>query len=539
MIGKMIKEGASHRIVIFSITFLFIIVCYRGISWGNEDEIQISSAPLPENRIELSSDITFLRLGIKDSILHALRNNFDIEISKLDIKRSDYDIGIERSVYDPILGLRGNIDRSKTPINSQLVGGFDVPPQIIVFQPFIDRGRTANAVIQSLIPTGATLALEYSVFRNFIDPNRFRFLNPSYTNVLEARVTQPLLKGGGLFYNRSLISIARNNKRISLAQFKSLAMEVSDLVQMAYWNFVKAKEDLKVARKSLERAEDLLRKNRIQVEVGVLAPIEIIVAEAGVAARVEAVITAENAIKNREDELKRIMNLENDAIVSDAVIIPVDKPVFEPKTVELEDAMRVAMERRPELHGLQLEVENAAMRSKRRRNELYPQFDFTGGFRYTGLGDSIGDSNDLLWDFRGEFFGLSLSMPIGNRSARSQYNKSKIEQRQAAMNVKKKELDIVVEVRGAVRDAMTNIERVYATRKSRELAEKRLEVEERKLEVGRSTSLEILRAQEDLATAEGNEVKAIVDYEISMGNLERAKGTIFDAYGIELEEEVA
>lgn len=283
----------------------------------------------------------------------------------------------------------------------------------------------------------------------------------------------------------------------------------------------------------------MLRKNRIQVEVGVLAPIEIIVAEAGVAARVEAVITAENAIKNREDELKRIMNLENDAIVSDAVIIPVDKPVFEPKTVELEDAMRVAMERRPELHGLQLEVENAAMRSKRRRNELYPQFDFTGGFRYTGLGDSIGDSNDLLWDFRGEFFGLSLSMPIGNRSARSQYNKSKIEQRQAAMNVKKKELDIVVEVRGAVRDAMTNIERVYATRKSRELAEKRLEVEERKLEVGRSTSLEILRAQEDLATAEGNEVKAIVDYEISLGNLERAKGTIFDAYGIELEEEVA
>lgn len=97
----------------------------------------------------------------------------------------------------------------------------------------------------------------------------------------------------------------------------------------------------------------------------------------------------------------------------------------------------------------------------------------------------------------------------------------------------------MVEVRGAVRDAMTNIERVYATRKSRELAEKRLEVEERKLEVGRSTSLEILRAQEDLATAEGNEVKAIVDYEISLGNLERAKGTIFDAYGIELEEEVA
>lgn len=537
MIEKITKDNNFYRVIFFFSSTLFLVLSYSGFSFGEEDQVkvQIPSTISPENTIEIVSNLKFLSLGIRESIMYALRNNFDIEISRLNTDLSDYDIVIEKAKYDPTLALTGTIDNSNTPINSELVGGFGAT----AFAPFIERGRTANAVIQSLIPTGATLSLEYNIFRDFVDPNRFRFLNPSVTNFLEAKITQPLLKGAGWFYNRSLIYIARNNKKISLAQFKTTALEVSNFVQEAYWNFVKAMEDLKVARKSLERAEDLLRKNRIQVEAGTLAPIEIIDAEAGVASRVEAIISAENAIKDSEDELKRIMNLEDNEIISDATIIPIDKPSFEPKKVELKDTIKIAMEKRPELYELQLRVENAGMQTRRRKNELYPQLDFTGGVRYTGLGESIGDANDstIAENFQGEFFALSLAIPIGNRSARSGYNRSKIEKRQAHMNVKKKELDIVVEVRGAARDVMTNSERVNATRKARELAQERLESEEKKFSVGRTTSLEVLRAQEDLATAEGNEAKALIDYEISLGNLEKAKGTILDAYNIVLEEE--
>ncbi|GAB62614.1 MAG: TolC family protein [Candidatus Jettenia sp.] len=538
MIKKITKDRNPYRKIFFLASTLFLILSYGAFSFGEEDQttVQIPSAISPENTIEIVANLKSLSLGVRESILYALRNNFDIELSRLNSDLSDYDITIEKARYDPVMALTGTIENNDTPINSQLVGGFGTT----AFTPFIQRGRTANAVIQSLIPTGATLALEYNIFRDFVDPNRFRFLNPSVTNFLEARITQPLLKGAGWFYNRSLIYIARNNKKISLAQFKTTAIEVSNSIQEAYWNFVKALEDLKVAQKSLERAEDLLRKNKIQVEAGTLAPIEIIDAEAGVASRVEAVISAENAIKDSEDELKRIMNLENNEIISDATIIPIDEPGFEPKKIELKDAIKTAMERRPELYELQLRVENAGMQTRRRKNELYPQLDFTGGVRYTGLGEDVDDANSsaVSEDFQGEFFGLSLSIPIGNRSARSEYNKSKIEKRQAHMNVKKKELDIVVEVREAVRDVITNRGRVNATRKSRELAQERLESEEKKFSVGRTTSLEVLRAQEDLATAEGNAAKAIVDYEISLGNLEKAKGTILDAYNIMLEEEI-
>lgn len=534
---KMVKKRTPRYGILWLSLMASIALCSMSISLGDEEKAKalIPSPISPENTVEIASNLKFLSLSVRESIFYALRNNFDIEISRLSSQLNDYDITIEKAKYDPTLALSGNIQNSKTPINSQLVGGF----QSSAFMPYVDRGRTADAVLQSLMPTGATVALEYNMFREFTDPNRFRFLNPSRTNFLEARITQPLLKGAGWFYNRSLIYIARNNKKISLAQFKTTAMDVSNAVLAAYWEFVKAIEDLKVARKSLERAEDLLRKNKIQVEAGTLAPIEIIDAESGVASRVEAVISAENAIKDREDELKRVMNLENNEIISDATIVPIDKPAFELKKVELQDTIRTAMEMRPELHELQLKVENAGMQTRRRKNELYPELDATGGVRYTGLGSSIDDANDSVFseDFQGEFIGLTLTIPIGNRSARSAYNKSKIEQRQANMSVKKKELDVVVEARSAVRGVMTNIERVNATRKAKELAQKRLEAEEKKYEVGRSTSLEVLRAQEALFIQEGLAVRAIVDYEISLGNLERAKGTILDTYDIKLEEE--
>jgi len=535
--------ASYKRKCIVSRAYLPVALCmvlYLGsVSFGGEGKpkVQTPSATshTPPASIEMGSNLKFLSLSLKDGIVYALRNNFDIEISKLNSNVKDYEITVQKAKYDPTMKLEGKIENDDIPINSKLVGGLETSS----ISPFIEQGKTADAVIQSMIPTGATVSLEYNIFRDYVDPNPFRLLNPAYENYVEAKITQPLLKGAGWFYNRSLIYIARNNKKISFAQFKSKALEISNAVQEAYWNLVKAIEDLKVANKSKERAEDLLRKNKIQVETGTLAPIEIIDAEAGVASRVEAIISAENAVKDKEDELKKIMNFADNEIISDASVIPTDKPDFIPKKVELKGTLKVAMEKRPELQALQLKTENADMQSKRRKNELYPALDFTAGMRYTGLGEDVEDVNDSTFseEFQGEFFALALEIPLGNRSARSKYNKSKLKKQQANLNVKRKELDIVVEVRGSVRQVMTNIERVNATRKARELAQKRLEVEGKKFSVGRSTSLEILRAQEDLATAEGNEAKAIIDYEISLGNLEKAKGTILDSYDIKLEEE--
>jgi outer membrane protein TolC len=517
---------------------VFAVLCIAESTFCEESAVQGKKTVAPPSAgVEMTSNIKIVSLGLKESIVYALRNNFDIDISKTDTEIKDYDITVKKAEFDPTLQLEGKIDDSETPSVSKLVSGFET----INISPYISEGKTADAVINSLIPTGATVSLDYNIFRSFSDPNPFSLLNPYYKNYVEAKIEQPLLKGAGWFYNKSSIYIARNNKKISQAQFKKTAIDVINSVQEAYWNLVKAIEDLRVSKKSLERAEDLLKKNTIEVKAGTLAPIEIIDAEAGVASRVEAVISAENAIKDKEDALKEVMNFSDTGIIADAGIIPVDKPVFEPKKVTLEDNLKIAMKERPELQEQQLNIDNANIRVRKRKNELYPSLDFTGGVRYTGLGEEVSDANDSTFseDFQGEFFTLMLEIPLGNRSARSKYNKSKLNKQQALLRAKKKELNIVVEVRESVRQVMTNIERVNATRKARELAGKRLEVEGKKYSVGRSTSLEILRAQEDLATAEGNETKAIIDYKISLGNLEKANGTILDVYGIRLEGDEA
>src|SRR3989304_4934819 len=381
--------ASYKRKCIVSMANLPIALCmvlYLGsVSFGSEINPAVqklsATSQTPPTSIEITSNLKFISLSLKDSIVHALRNNFDIELSKLNSNMKDYEITVQKAKYDPTLKLEGNIENNETPINSRLVGGLGVSS----ISPFVEQGKTSDAVIQSMIPTGATVSLEYNLFRGYVNPNAFRLLNPAYENYIEAKIKQPLLKGAGWFYNRSLIYIARNDKKISLAQFKSKALEVSDAVQEAYWNLVKAIEDLKVANKSKERAEDLLKKNKIQVETGTLAPLDVVDAEAGVASRVEAVITAENAIKDKEDELKWVVNMADNEIISDAAIMPTDKPIFESKKVELKDAIKVAMENRPELHGLQLQVENAGMQTRRRKYELFPQLDFTGGVLYTGL----------------------------------------------------------------------------------------------------------------------------------------------------------
>ncbi|TVM03829.1 MAG: hypothetical protein CV087_02895 [Candidatus Brocadia sp. WS118] len=527
---------SEKKIILFLIAVASVL--WGGvISFGSENPSGMQTpSTTPRAGIEIDSNLKFVSLSLQESVAYALRNNFDIEISELNLKIQDYGITKEKSRFDPLLKLEGNLQDSETPSSNLLQVGSSTAT---VISPFVADGRTADAVLQSLIPTGATVSLGYSVVRGFLDPSPFQLLNPSYTNFIEASITQPLLKGAGWFYNRSPIYIARNNKKISLAQFKSRALEVSNAVQEAYWNYVQAMENLKVAKKSLERAEDLLKKNKVQVEVGTLAPVEIIDAESGVASRVEAVILAENTIRDREDELKRIMNFAGSEIISDATVVPTDKPYFEPQKVEVKETIKIAMEKRPELTELHLVTENAGIQTRRRKNELYPQLDFAGGIRYTGLGSEASDANDSAFSeaYQGEFLGLTLSIPIGNRSARSEYHKSKLNERQATINFKKKELDIVVEVRASARQVMTNIERVNATKKARELAEKRLENEENKYRVGRTTSLEVLRAQENLAISEFEETRAIIDYEISLGNLETAKGTILEAYDINLEED--
>ncbi len=480
-----------------------------------------------------SNDVKFLKLSLQDCIFHAFKSNYDIEIARFDPQISESEIKVEKSVFDPILSVTGETQDSETPSNSLLQLGLGSS-----LSDFDSDSQTLDIKAEKLWSTGATFTIGLNINQNRLEPSPFAFFNPFVDSYIEAKINQPLLRNAGIFYNRSKIYIARNNRKKSLLQLKQTVIGVIDDVQRIYWELVKAIEDLRVRNKSLERAKDLLRKNKIQVQVGTLAPIDVLEAEEGVAKQVEGVIIAENSVENKEDELKQIMNLRRGSALSDVSIIPLDKPVFEIKNVTLDESLKIALENRPELLEQGLDIENAKITVKQRRNQLLPKLDFEAGIRYAGLAANKGNSLDSTFseDFQTEFFQVVLEIPLGNRQARNNYSKAKFEATKSVLARRRLEQAIVVEVRTAVRQIKTNIERVKASTKAKELAQERLVAEEGKFKVGRTTSLEVVRAQENLAIAEGKAINAVVDYHISLGNLEAVKGTIIKKNNIVIEE---
>ncbi len=481
-----------------------------------------------------AKDTKFLNLTIKDSLILALQNNYDIRIAKIDPLIKEKDITVEKSEFDPTLNVVGETEDSEEASNSGVLIGTGGG-----LADFRSDRNTLNASIEKLLETGATIELDFDLEQKFVDPvSKYTLENPLAESEIVAKVTQPLLKNAGIFFNRSDIYIARNDKKRSLLELKETAIEVINSTQTAYWELVKAIEELRVRRKSLERAEDLLKKNRIQVDVGTLAPIELLVAEEGVASQLEGVVVAENDIKDREDELMQVMNLSNNPILSDVSIVPLDSVSFQVRDVSINESIKIALENRPEVFEQGLDIANARIKVKQEKNQLLPKLDFEAGIRYQGLAGNKGNAIDRAFsqDFQSEFFGLTLEVPLGNREARSDYSKAKLEEKQTVFNTRKVEQEIVVEVRKAVRQIRTNAERIKASKKAKELSQERLKAEEKKFKVGRSTSLEVIRAQADLAVSEGRATNAIVDYQISLGNLDAVLGTILENNNIIIDD---
>ena len=472
------------------------------------------------------NDMKFLKLTLKDSLIIALNSNYDIRIAKMDPTIKEKDIKIAKSEFDPLLNVTGESEDSEEASNSGVLVGIGGG-----LTDFRRDTNSLNASLETLIATGATITLEFEVNQQFVDPvSAFTLNNPVAESIVTAKITQPLLKNAGIFYNRSDIYIARNDKKRSILELKETAIEVINSTQKAYWELVKSIEELRVRRKSLERAEDLLRKNKIQVKVGTLAPIELLVAEEGVTSQLEGVVVAENDIKNREDDLKEIMNLSNNTLLFDVSIAPLDRASFIDRNVSLQKSIETALENRPEVFEQGLDIANARIKVMQKKNQLLPKLDFEAGIRYQGLAGNKGNAIDRAFsqDFQSEFYGIMFEVPLGNREARSNYSKAKLEERQTIFNTRKIRQEIVVEVRKAVRQINTNAERIKASKKAKELSQERLVAEEKKFKVGRSTSLEVIRAQADLAVSEGRATNALVDYQISLGDLDAVLGTILE-----------
>lgn len=476
-------------------------------------------------------------LSLADAALRALQHNLDISISRHTKESRLADIIIEQSKFDPTFSINGQLTRAVSPLNRPVFGGTGGALNAITI--FDQRNHSVTVDVTQNLITGGNVDLNYSPSRSSINQNVARgfLFNPSWTGGLALTITQPLLRNAGIDINKTFIKVAQNNAEVEQHVFRDRVMSVIASVEQTYWELVFANENLKVAQTALKAAEELLASNRAKLKAGVMSIVDVLQAEAAVASRVEQVLVAERTIHDQEDQLWRLLNPGEDNLRQDVHIMPADAPVTVLEPLSLQEAIDTAIEQRPEIVQAKKNVESGELNKEFARNQLLPTLSLQGTIGLSGLGKDYGDS--LTRNFGGDFYnygaGLVLSYPLGNRAALSTYNKRQLEAKNAEATLASVRQQIIVGVREAVRRVQTDFKRIETTRSARIMAEKQLQAERERLRVGLSTTRFVLDFQRDLAIAQANELRAIIDYNKSLSNLARHKATTLDRYHIQLE----
>lgn len=551
-----------------------------------------------------------LYLSLQDAIALALENNIDIEIQRYGPQLADAGIlrtkagGFARGISTAVqagpasaglggvaqTGINRNAAQQVSSASTSTVGstvvtqtGSVIPsldptlvsnmrwahnttPQSSAFitgaNAYIQRQDTSSVGIQKgwLTGTTATLSLSNS---GLSTNNRSNDFNPSTNSTLGLTISQHLLQGFGIAVNSRQISIAKNNREISDLTFKAQVITTVAAVMNLYWDLVAFNEDVRVKKAALALSEKLYEDNKKQVEIGTLAPIEVVRAEAEIASRQQDLTISETQVAQQETIIKNALSRTGVAspAVADAHIIATDRmhvPNVEPVT-PFQDLVATALSARPELSQGRIQIHNQEITLKGSRSALLPTLDLVASVDNNGLagtpnalpelpgrprsGDPffIGGYGNVLSQLFSRNFpdyavGFSLNIPLKNRAAQADMINDELTLRQQQLQLQRLENQVRVDVKNAVIGVQQARARYEAAVKARILQEQTVDAEQKKYALGASTIYNVILTQRDLSQAQSNEVAAIAAYSKAKVELDRSTGEILATNNISLQE---
>jgi len=478
------------------------------------------------------------RMSIDDAVATALEQNLDLQVQRINPRLQDLTTSQFRAVYTPNFVSTISTSDATQPSTSFLDAGGAAAEGVT------SGSNVLNFGVQSFTHWyGGSYDVRFNNTRSTTS-NLFQSFNPQLNTVVSASYSQPLLRNFTIDGNRQQLLVSQKNKEISDVQLEqSIAVTVRN-VRNAYYDLMYAIGNLGVQRQSLELAEQSLKDNRARVEIGTMAPLDIVQAEAEVATREEAVILAEAAIERMQDTIRALVYNPATPEFWTARIEPTDTVTFVPAQVDMEGAVKAALSQRTDLQAARKNLEINDVNIRYFRNQSLP--DVTASVNYsaraigglqvrrapdpiTGLptGEVLSSAERsyfdtlqtaLTGDFPGWNLQVNMSYPIGRSSQEAQLARARLQQTQAERQLASLELSVTTQVREAARNVQTNAKRVDATRASRALAEKRLEAEEKRYQAGLTSSFFVLQAQRDLNVARNSELLALVEYAKSVVN---------------------
>lgn len=493
--------------------------------------------PLPE---PVNGEV---RLSLKEAIALALANNADLNVFVNTAEAQRYNLMVSESIFDPNLQASAIRSHSETPATSTLVGAA------------VNRVETFNGQgqITQLTPIGGTFTMAYAANRTATNSS-FSVVNPSFSSNWLLSLSQPLLRNFGITPTYWQIKISRNTQDSAYLDFVKSVQTVVDAVDQSYWDLVYAIQNLEVKKETLRIAQDLNRITKIKIDVGSLAPIDIVQTEVGVAQAEQDIITAVGLVGDAQDRLKRALNFDQDRWTA-LPIAPTDKvEADEGMQINIDDAIKVALDKRPEMQQSLLAADSAKTTYDYWRNESLPGLNLVGSFGTLGVGGSIhilDDQGNQIQHIPGDFgdawnnmvsarnknwsFGLTFSYPILNRYGRGNLGAAKYTYESSRAKLTQTEQNVLLDVRAAVRAIDTAAKSIVATRKGRELAERNLDAERKKFENGMSTTFQVNQIQRDLAVARTIEEQALAVYRKAVSTFHLVVADILDWKSVQVE----
>ncbi|NUR56897.1 MAG: TolC family protein [Acidobacteria bacterium] len=518
-------------------TFLFVSGMALSASGQTTPAPAATAGPLQAPTLPPSPVADGQPITIDDAVRLALENNLGIQQERLNPQIQTLAIARATGAFRPQLFStlsRRNSTNPPTDFLSQTGNG---AAAIITNSNF-----TTQAGVQQVLPFGGgNYAVSFDGSRAITDQPR-RVFSPQLGSNLNAQFVQPLLRNFRIDALRQQVLQAHTQQRIADIQLQQRITQTSRNVRAVYYNLVGAIAGLEVAQQSLELARESLRNNQTRVEVGTMAPIDIVAAQAEVASNEENVIIQEAAIQSAQDQLRTLVMNPSQPGFWTAKFRPTDQPVLASKEIDVDAAVRNALANRTDILEFRRQMESTDINLKFAQNQRMPAVDVTARYGVTGVGGTqflydresldpnpVGQSvrgfGDVLRDVFGNDFktwsvALNVSYPIGTSQADAAVAQGRLQKQQEQTSLSNLEMQITTAVREAARSVNTNLKRVEATRKARELAEKRLEAEQKRFTVGLSTTFELFQAQRDLARARQSELNATIDYNRSLVDFE-------------------
>lgn len=482
-----------------------------------------------------------LALSLDEAIRLALDRNLDIAVQRLNPQTFDYSIGALRAFYRPTLTSAVSYQSQTNPSNSTISGAQ-------AGTGIIQGTNTYNGgVLQNFHWGGGALSATLNNNRQSTTSTTALF-NPQFNTNWAAQYTQPLLRNFRIDSTRQQLVVTKLNQDISEIQLQALIINTVSNVRNAYWDYVFAVQSVDVAKRSVALAEQLVRDNQTRVEVGTMAPIDIVQAQSQAATQRQNLATAEGTRRTAELTLKRLIVSGTQDPNWSVALDPVDRPDFVPTTVDVSAAVRRALENRTDLQQAKMNLQVNEVTLKYLTNQTLPQADLIarygligqGGTQFTnctgsGIARSCsstlpGGYADALSSLFNRNFptwnvALNVTYPLGTSAQEANVARARIQENQVEAQLKQIELQIATDVTNAATNVQSNAERVQAAQVAREFAQRTLEAEQSKFEVGMQTNYFVVQAQRDLATAQNNELQAILAYRRSLVELERLQQT--------------